>query len=426
MKLLRSIVFILLAGVPAAAQQNYTAMRVVFNHPGLYTQAQLEGVAGIHPTTSFTVEGLGAAAQRLADSGFFADVSATFSGNVTAVTVLFDVKPLDPAQLLRLRFENFVWLTHDEVLAALRTRAPLFLDSMPEASPLLDSFNDALVEALAKKGITAKVAHDTFEPTLQRPERDIDFWVMKPAVRVANVKLAGVSTGLAPLIQKAVNGVAGKNYSSGMAGARTEDRILAPLLDAGYIDASLSDESIEQALSGDTASVVLSGTLHSGEVYRVSSIAFAGAPLLSADLFAAGAKLHSGDIASRAQLIETLRPLDASYRRQGYMDVIVHAEPKADAPTHQVAYDVTVTPGEQYRIHAVTANGLDPAAQADFDRGFTMKAGELYSPGYVEGFLKNNTAHQALRGYSAAYKAYADPLAHTVDLVLTFVRGGAH
>jgi outer membrane protein insertion porin family len=211
-----------------------------------------------------------------------------------------------------------------------------------------------------------------------------------------------------------------------MAGARTEDRILAPLLDAGYIDASLSDESIEQALSGDTASVVLSGTLHSGEVYRVSSIAFAGAQLLSADLFAAGAKLHSGDIASRAQLIETLRPLDAAYRRQGYMDVIVHAEPKADPATHQVAYDITVIPGEQYRIHAVTANGLDPAAQADFDRGFTMKAGELYSPGYVEGFLKNNTALQALRGYSAAYKAYADPLAHTVDLVLTFVRGGAH
>jgi outer membrane protein insertion porin family len=84
---------------------------------------------------------------------------------------------------------------------------------------------------------------------------------------------------------------------------------------------------------------------------------------------------------------------------------------------------VSVKPGEQYRIHEVTTNGLDSAAQADFDRGFQMKAGALFNPEYVTGFLKNNTALQALRGYSAAYKAYADPDSHTVDLVLTFTNG---
>jgi hypothetical protein len=34
-----------------------------------------------------------------------------------------------------------------------------------------------------------------------------------------------------------------------------------------------------------------------------------------------------------------------------------------------------------------------------------------------------NTALRALEGYSASFKAYADPNNHTVDLVLTFVRG---
>jgi outer membrane protein insertion porin family len=88
-----------------------------------------------------------------------------------------------------------------------------------------------------------------------------------------------------------------------------------------------------------------------------------------------------------------------------------------------VAYTVTVKPGEQYRIHEVTARNLDPAAKADFDRGFLMKSGELYNPEYVESFLKNNTALRALEGYGASYKAYADPNTHTVDLVLTFARG---
>jgi hypothetical protein len=52
-----------------------------------------------------------------------------------------------------------------------------------------------------------------------------------------------------------------------------------------------------------------------------------------------------------------------------------------------------------------------------------MKTGELYNPEYVSGFLKNNTSLRALEGYSAGFKAYADTNTHTVDLVLTFVRG---
>jgi outer membrane protein insertion porin family len=106
------------------------------------------------------------------------------------------------------------------------------------------------------------------------------------------------------------------------------------------------------------------------------------------------------------------------------MDVIVKATPTADSATHQVAYAVSVMPGEQYRIHELTANNLSDAARTDFDRGFLMKAGELYNPEYATKFLKNNTALRALEGYSASFKAYADTNTHTVDLVITFFRGG--
>jgi len=105
------------------------------------------------------------------------------------------------------------------------------------------------------------------------------------------------------------------------------------------------------------------------------------------------------------------------------MDVTVTATPSLNPAKHQVAYTVSVAPGEQYRIKELTVNNLDPAARADFDRGFLMKAGELYNPEYAATFLKKNTALRALEGYSASYKAIASPNTHTVDLVLTFVRG---
>lgn len=430
MKLLSGFVFILLAAAgpfasaaPPPANLTYTAAKIVFIRPGPYSQAQLEAAAGMHAGMKFKADDLGTAAQRLIDSGFFADVGATLAGEVNQADVLFDLKPFDRAQMLHVGFANFVWLSHAEIEATLQDRSPLFLDYLPESSPLADTFNVALADALATKGITAKVTHDTIEPTLQHPERILQFRIASPAIRVANVKLAGVSPDLVPLIQKSVNATAGSAYSQGPGGTATADRILTPLLDAGYIHASLSGVTLAPTVSGSAATVVLSATLSPGDIYHVSGINFAGTALLSAESFTASEKLHPGDIASRALLLQTLAPLDTAYRRQGYMDVIIEAAPTADPATHQVAYNVSVKPGEQYRVHDVTTNGLDSAAQADFDRGFQMKAGELYNPEYVSGFLKNNKALQALLGYSATYKAYADPNTHTVDLVLTFLRG---
>jgi outer membrane protein assembly factor BamA len=427
MRLLRVLALaLILATIPAAAEQTYTAATIIFNHPGPYTQSQLEAAAGMHPGASFKADDLGAAAQRLIDTGFFDNVGATLEGKVDAASVLFDIKPIDRAQMLHVGFENFVWLSHAEVEAALQAKAPLFLDYLPENSPLQDVFNAALTDALAQKGVTAKVTHDTVEPTMFRPERTIEFRISTPAIRVQNLKLGGVAVDLVPLIQKSVNATARTSYNEGFGGQTTADRILAPLLDAGYIQASLSGITLSPSLSGDTAGVVLSATLSPGDIYHISTINFAGSPLLSVDTFATSQKIHTGDVASRALLFETLAPLDAAYRRQGYMDVIVEAAPSADTTTHQVAYTVSVTPGEQYRIHEVTTNNLDPAAQANFNRGFLMKTGELFNPEYVTTFLKKNTALRALEGYSATYKAYADPNTHTVDLALTFMRGGVH
>lgn len=425
MKLLRTVSFILLAAfLSGSAQITYKASKIAFNHPGPYSQAQLETAAGMHAGTTFNADDLGNAAQRLVDTGYFDNVGATLAGNVSAATVLFDIEPTDHAHMLHVGFENFIWLSHAEIEAALHNKSPLFAGYLPESGPLADVFNAALVDELAAKGITAKVAHETVEPTMLRPERSLEFRIATPAIGVANVKLAGVAPDLIPLIQKSVNAAAKAPYNDGLAGQSTEDRILAPLFDAGYVQASLSGITLAPTLAGDTASVVLSATLTPGDIYRVSKIDFAGTPLLSTDAFATSAKLHPGDVASRALLLQTLAPLDSVYRRQGYMDVIIEAKPTADPATHQVAYAVMVKPGEQYRVKEVTANNLNPAAKADFDRGFLMKTGELYNPDYLREFLKSNTALQALQGYSASYKAYADPNTHTVDLVLTFVRGG--
>lgn len=418
---------ILLAGtVLAAAGQSYKAAKIVFQNAGMYPQAQLEDIAQIHPGTTFTAIDLGNAAQHLVDTGFFEDVGATLSGRLDAATVLFTTKPIARADMIHLGFENLLWLSPQEILAALHKKAPLFDGYIPESNPAVAEFDSILAEALAAKGITAKVTHETFEPTMLRPERVLEYRIASPPVRVADIKLAGVSPALTPLLQKSLNNAAKFSYNEGLAGQSTSDAILAPLLDAGYVKAALSQTSLDKTSAPEGMSVVVNATLSAGEVYRVGAINFSGVPVYSADDFQKNSKLHPGDIASREMLMETIAPLDLAYRRLGYMDVIVKIDPVFDEATHTVTYNLSCIPGQQYRIKQVTTKNLDPVALADFDKAFRLTTGEPYNPEYVGSFLKNNSSVKSLESYSGGYKAYADPNTHTVDLVLTFVNRNIH
>jgi len=377
----------------------------------------------MHAGTRFTADDLGAAAQRLVDTGYFDDVTASLEGRVAAVTVNFTLKPTPRENMLHVGFQNFVWLNHEEIEAAIKAQSPLFLDYLPEASPVRDVLKVALTQALAAKGINATVVYETMEPSLRHPVRDIEFRISTPFLRVTNIKLTGVSPELVPYVQKAVNATAHTPYIEAPPGVSTADFILSPLLDAGYIQAALSDLATTPSPAQDgTVGVVVSARLDAGDIYHVSGISFAGASLVSADSFAVTAKLHPGDIASRAALLETLAPLDAAYRRQGYMDITVVAKPRFDMVKHEVAYAVSFSPAEQYHVKDLVANNLDPAAEADFDRLFLMKSGELYNPEYVQNFLTKKAPSTALAAYTGNYTAFAHPVTHTVDLAISFVR----
>lgn len=418
---LLALLFGLAAGPSCVAQtvQIYIAQHVAFTQLGTFTQTQLEDTAGLRSGTHFSTVDLTAAVQRLSDSGYFDSVSARLDGS----NVVFDVKPTDRSHLLLVGFENLVWLTPDEIKAAIQAKLPLYDGLLPEGSPLQDDIQHALAAALAAKSIQAQLTYQSYEPTLQHPQRMIGFRIVTPSIRVTNIKLSGVTQELVPLIQRSVNATAHTRYTEGPATETTRESILAPLLNAGYIEANLVDvQPVPSLQTPETVGLIINARLEAGVIYKVSTITYSGSPLLSAEAFQASAKLHSGDVASRAALLLSLTPIDSAYRRQGYADVAVKAAPKANEATHEVAYSVTVEPGEQYRVHEIVATNLDPAARTDFDRGFLMKAGALYNPEYISGFLKNNTALRALENYSASWKATADPAAHTVDLEITFAR----
>lgn len=421
-KLAYSIAFFCLTASSALAQ--YTAKQIAFKNSAPYAAADLEATCGLKSGVSFTAADLQAAAQRLIDTGDFDDVQVALNGPFKAIAVTFTLKPYDASQLLQAGFENFVWWQPQELATALQAKVPLFHGALPEAGNLQDAITTALQQMLTEKNITATISHTILEPSVRHPNRIVEYKIDKPSIRLSDLKLTGISAAFQPSVDRVTSSLIGKPYSEGLAEHNIVDEILSPYQDLGYLDTTLTQLNYMPSTADNHVNVAVSATVHEGSPYRVSELDWAGSDIMSSAAFNAASKLHAEDIASRKALNDSLKNLAAAYRSKGYMDAAVAAPPTLDTVSHHVAYTVSVIPGQQYHLRSINALNLSPAQRKDFDSAWELRPGDLYDAEYVSNFLTKNTALQSLAGYSATYKAIADPQSHLVDLTLTIVRGG--
>jgi outer membrane protein assembly factor BamA len=422
-RILSALVFLAsLASTPTFAQ--YTLKKIVFDGATPYTQAALEAASGLKPGDKVNNETLQQAAQRLSDTGAFGDLEITFDGPATAISIIFKIMPLDPSHQLTVTFDNLIWFTPEELDAGLRSRVPLFASVLPESGNLQDAVQAALADMLKERGITATLTHEVFDPSALRPVRIVAYRVKTPAIILRAIKLTDVSPEFSAPIRDISSKVTGRPYGEGLEKLTSEEILLTPYLKAGYLNAHLSGRTLTPTtLSPDRIDVDLAAAVNAGAPFHIGDIVWAGSPQMSSEAFTAASPLHTGDLANPTTLARSVDLLAAAYRKQGYADVIVAPMPSVDTTASRVSYTFTVIPGEVYRIRSLTPLNLTPAQQNDFNRGWTLKAGDIFNSEYITNFLQQNTALRSFEGYSATFKAIRDPESHLVDVTVIFSRG---
>lgn len=418
---LASLLLLLLSPVLRA---QYVVKRVVFLNRGEYPEADLQALAGVKSGDRFSSAALQATAQRLQDTGYFDDVQGSLNGPFASVEVRLALKPIDSAKLLPVGFENFVWFTPKELTAAIEKAVPLVSLGVPEAGNRLPAVQAALEQLLAAKAVTASVSSVARGPSLGHPRRVVDFRVDSPDVILHKAAISGIDPAMDAAMRAALTRINGTHYSEARGAEGTDELILKPYRDLGYLGARLSDVTRTVVPRSDPrrVDVDLAATINAGQQFRVASLQFPGTPLYSAETFATAAKLHPGDLASQQQLALTLAPIFNAYHAKGYMDAVVIPASVLDESAHTVSYTVGVEPGEVYHLKSVTLLNLPPTLQGDFANTFRLHDGDVYDEPYVAGFFKNNTAVRSLNAYAGTYRASADPETHLVDLTITFGR----
>ena len=413
-----SIALAALFALPCSAQ--YVIKRLVFKDAQPYKQAQLESATGLKIGQHIGPKDVADAAQRLMDTGVFADIDTSLNGPVAGIDVIFKLTPADAANMLPVSFENIVWLTPEEREAGLMQTVPLYGEKLPAAGSLQNAVQAALQQMLTVKGITATVTTLQEASTTTRPTAAIVYRVTQPKVVVSNVKLGGVAADLAPEERKAIQTLVGASFNEGI-DAHLPDTLLAAYRNAGYLDATLQGFTRTPADNGQgTTQVTLSAQVVAGDSYRVSSVQWPTAEFFSADDFSKASKLHAGDIASSAALEASYRPLLDAYLQRGYLDVVVIPLLQFDRVAHTVAYTLDLQPGAVYRVGTFNVRGLSPQARKDFDSAWKLKPGIVYDAIYATNFLHLNTALKSLDPYTGKVDTVAHPETHTVDVTMTF------
>jgi outer membrane protein insertion porin family len=415
-----SFVTLLAFTLSTAALAQYSIQKIEIHGAAPYTEAEVLQVSGLQARQLMSHNSLGNAAQHLLDTGVFADASIDLTGTGMARAVVISLKPLPASSLVPVTFANFPWWPPSELDAALRQRVPFYRGGIPPAGNLPDSVNAALTAMLAEKGVHGTVSNASVAATNLHPQLTWEFHIDDPAVRLVSISLSGTPAAFAPAMQRIAQHLSGSPFNDHV----VADQILAPLHDAGYIDAQLTNISstLEPASSG--YAVRYSATVVPGAVFHVNAIAWQPTSIYAQDAFTHDAKLHSGDVASQKSLLETEQAILNAYLHLGYLDAFVDAHPQNDPAADTVSYSLEVTPGEVYHVKSVTPLNLSATAQKDFDFGWLLKPGAAYDPLYTAGFLTNNTALRSLAGYTASFQAAADSQTHLVDLTINFIRTG--
>jgi outer membrane protein insertion porin family len=250
------------------------------------------------------------------------------------------------------------------------------------------------------------------------------FSITNPPVQVDAFHVDNVSPAAQAKVAEVQKAIANSDYELGSEDAARK-RLEDAYLDLAYLDVAIDPPARSTPIIASGKILVdLTTAAHEGEQYHLAQLQLPATSIVPVADLQKAATLKPGDLATRIGLLSTAAHVDRQFTRHGYMDAKFSSTTTKNTAAHTVVFTLNVVPGEQFHLGSVKALNLTPEQQQDFDSAWKLRPGDPYDEDYVATFLKRNTALKSLTGYSASYKQAAYPDTHTVDLTLTFVKGG--
>ena len=351
-----------------------------------YTPDQIKAATGLQMGQTVSEDDFKAVSRHLGETGAFGDVAYAFQYSSEGAKL--DIQIADATQVVPARFDNFVWLTDQELLQKLQARVPLFNGALPVAGNLADQVADALQALVTERNLQGKVDYLRYAPE-DGPITAFVFTVGGPAVHIRNVEFAEAAAPELPLLQAAAKALQGREYLRSVVRVYDEKDFLPIYLERGYLKAAFADaqpkivqETPEETIVDVTVSVT------PGLQYRMSDLQLSGYKAFEADNLGGLIHQQPGQPANTVQLAKDIDEIKNLYGTRGYMAASIKPEPEFDDVHSTVRYLLQFHEGDVYKMGDLEIHGLDSRTTARMVDAWKLRGGDVYDSSYPMQFVK--------------------------------------
>jgi outer membrane protein assembly factor BamA len=352
-----------------------------------FTSEQIAPSTGLQTGASATREDIQAGADRLAKLGAFASVQYRYSAVGAGIKVEYQVTdaPEIPAS-----FDNFPWLSDEDLIAGIKSAVPLFDGKVPVQGGILDEISTAIQKLLDSKGLHVRVSHVLSVGGVGDQQVQL-FSAEGSDLNVAGIAFSDALASSDRMIADRVSDLLGKPFSRSAIEIFELEQVRPIYLAHGFLRVQFGPPAARFA--GDPKSsllpnkLIVQAPIEPGAAYAWGGVTWKGNYSIPPETLDDFVKLKTGDIADGMKIEAAWQGVRDTYGRRGYLDAKLDAAPAFDEAAKRVAYAVTIDEGPQYHMGNLVLTGLSLDGEKRIRSAWTIAAGAVFDKSVYDEFV---------------------------------------
>jgi outer membrane protein assembly factor BamA len=387
--------------------------------------------SGLKLGTAFSETETDAAAQRLIDSGLFVKVGYRTRSSGTQVTVIFQLEERKGGQS-PVVFDNFVWFTNEELVAAVRRSVPAFDGSAPNSGTMTDSITLALQNFLNEKQIKGTVEYSPWQTGLNSTKQEHLFSVTGVPIPICSLHFPGAKNIPEETLIKNSKQLTDADFSQKSAIAFGAFVLFPLYREVGQWRAKFATP-IAKFENSDSckAGVNLTIPIEEGAVYLWDKALWTGNQVLPQPTLEEALGMKNGEVLKGSKIDNGLMAVSQAYGSVGHLDTTTRAQPEFDDKANRVILKIDISEGPRYTMGDFIVKGLSETDAEALRQVWKLRRSEVFNTAYWSQFLDNDARdvmrriiitrqQEGMRPYSIESAVKRNPQALTADAVFEF------
>jgi outer membrane protein assembly factor BamA len=412
---------VLMAGFspPAQAQTTSASSRlesIAVNGSKKFRSEQIVPITGLKKGEEVTRDDIQRGANALAAFGLFSNVQYRFFGGVEGVQIEYEVTD---ARAVPVLFDNFPWLSDEQMIRAIQSRVPLFDGSAPDHGSILDQISTALTEQLQAQGVTVDVQHELV--TLPwNEQRVMRFSAAQGAPVIASVEFTDALATSDRAIADRVGDLVGKPFSRSAVEAFEFEQVRPIYFAHAFLQVTFGEPGARM----EANKVVVRAPIDPGPAFLWNGVTWSGNQAIPSSELTKLVEVNLGGPADGMKIQGTWENVRSAYAKLGYLDVAIDPMPRLDETSKLASYQVKINEGPQYHMGNLVLTGLSIEGEKRIRSAWKIPAGAVFNDSIYEQFVETGIK-QAFVGLPFHYDRIGrfldkNPTAGKIDVMIDF------